>query len=51
MKNKEIMYANESSRLRCVFLPQIGGAQDPGVLLMIVPNASDGAYKASCHNF
>jgi len=42
------MCANESTRLRYASLPQI--VQDPGVLLIIIPNASDDAYKASRYN-
>jgi len=46
MKNKKIRRANK--RLRHASLPQVVGAQDPGVFLIY--SASDGAYKASRHN-
>jgi len=49
MKSKKIKSANESTRLRYAFLPPIVEAHDPGVFLIIIPNASDGASKALCH--
>jgi len=49
-ENTEIMCANESTRLRCASLPQIVGVQDPGVLSIDIPKASDGAHRASRHN-
>jgi len=45
-ENKEIMCANDFTRLRHASLSQIVGVQDPGVLVIIISNASDSAYKA-----